>query len=70
MKPCRLNTSDDLLSSIQQKIKWANTMDEVYKKHRKEIDGSVEVVKMTLKVSWMNLLYIFHFTKYSLHCKN
>lgn len=51
MLPCRLDTSDDLLSSIQEKIKWADTMAEVDKKHRKEIEERVEAVKKTFKVS-------------------
>lgn len=61
MKWCRLNTSENLLLSIQEKIKWADTMGELDKKHRKEIEERVEDVKKTLKVSWMNILYIHFF---------
>lgn len=44
----RLTTSDNLLVSIQEKIKWADTMGEMDKKHMKEIDERVEEVKKTL----------------------
>ncbi|RWR85388.1 COP9 signalosome complex subunit 7-like protein isoform X2 [Cinnamomum micranthum f. kanehirae] len=44
-----LNTSENLLLSIQEKIKWADTMGELDKKHRKEIEERVEDVKKTLK---------------------
>ncbi|XP_077235325.1 COP9 signalosome complex subunit 7-like isoform X3 [Tasmannia lanceolata] len=44
-----LNTSDNLLISIQEKIKWADTMSELDKKHRKEIEDKVEDVKKNLK---------------------
>ncbi|XP_058084810.1 COP9 signalosome complex subunit 7 isoform X2 [Magnolia sinica] len=44
-----LTTSDNLLLSIQEKIKWADTMGEADKKHRKEIEDKVDEVKKTLK---------------------
>ena len=47
----RLVTSDDLLVSIQEKIKWADTMSELDKKHGKEVEEKVEEVKKSLKVS-------------------
>lgn len=52
MKP-RLATSDNLLVSIQEKIKWADTMSELDKKHRKDVEDKVEEVKksISLKVS-------------------
>ncbi|KMZ71118.1 COP9 signalosome complex subunit 7 [Zostera marina] len=46
-----LGTSDNLLHTIQEKIKWADTMSEVDKKHRKEIEDKVEDVKKTLKAA-------------------
>lgn len=45
---CRLGTSDNLLLSIQEKIKWADTMNELDKKHRKDIEDKVEEVKKSL----------------------
>ncbi|XP_077235324.1 COP9 signalosome complex subunit 7-like isoform X2 [Tasmannia lanceolata] len=47
-----LNTSDNLLISIQEKIKWADTMSELDKKHRKEIEDKVEDVKKNLKADF------------------
>ncbi|KAK6121616.1 hypothetical protein DH2020_044643 [Rehmannia glutinosa] len=47
---CMLTTSDNLLVSIQEKIKWADNMAEMDKKHRKEIDERVEEVKKTLSL--------------------
>ncbi|KAG6497829.1 hypothetical protein ZIOFF_045735 [Zingiber officinale] len=46
----RLGTSDSLLHMIQEKIKWADTMSEANKIHRKEIVDKVEEVKKSLKV--------------------
>ncbi|CAI0548400.1 unnamed protein product [Linum tenue] len=48
-----LTTSDNLLVSIQEKIKWADTMSEADKKHRKDVEDRVEEVKksLSLKVS-------------------
>ncbi|GAB4844288.1 COP9 signalosome complex subunit 7 [Ancistrocladus abbreviatus] len=43
-----LATSDNLLLSIQEKIKWADTMSELDKKHRKEVEDKVEEVKKSL----------------------
>ncbi|XP_039142302.1 COP9 signalosome complex subunit 7 isoform X1 [Dioscorea cayenensis subsp. rotundata] len=42
-------TSDNLLQTIQEKIKWADAMSEAYKKHRKEIEDRAEDVKKSLK---------------------
>jgi len=50
---CRLGTSDNLLHTIQEKIKWADTMSEENKKHRKEIEEKVEDAKKSFKVSPM-----------------
>ncbi|KAG9159314.1 hypothetical protein Leryth_024483 [Lithospermum erythrorhizon] len=43
-----LTTSDNLLVTIQDKIKWADSMGELNKKHRKEVEERVEDVKKTL----------------------
>ncbi|XP_076958909.1 COP9 signalosome complex subunit 7-like isoform X2 [Bidens hawaiensis] len=45
-----LNTSDNLLITIQEKIKWADTMSELDKKHKKEADERMEEVKKTLSL--------------------
>ncbi|RVW32309.1 COP9 signalosome complex subunit 7 [Vitis vinifera] len=50
MFPGRLGTSDNLLLSIQEKIKWADTMSELDKKHRKEVEERVEEVKKSFSV--------------------
>lgn len=57
----RLGTSDNLLHQIQEKIKWADTMSEVNKKHQKEFEDKVEEAKKSIKVSWINL-------KHQLYC--
>lgn len=44
----RLTTSDNLLISIQEKIKWADSMGEVDKKHKKEVEERVEEAKKLL----------------------
>ncbi|KAF3594536.1 hypothetical protein DY000_02023831 [Brassica cretica] len=43
-----LNTSENLLVSIQDKIKWADNMSEMDKKHRKEAEEGVEELKKSL----------------------
>ncbi|XP_021756400.1 COP9 signalosome complex subunit 7-like isoform X1 [Chenopodium quinoa] len=45
-----LATSDNLLLTIQEKIKWADTMSEVDKKHKKEVEERVEEVKKTVSM--------------------
>lgn len=47
---CRLDTSDNLLVSIQEKIKWADNMSEMDKKHRKEAEEGVEELKKSLSM--------------------
>ncbi|XP_010523099.1 PREDICTED: COP9 signalosome complex subunit 7-like isoform X2 [Tarenaya hassleriana] len=42
------NTSENLLVSIQEKIKWADNMGELDKKRRNEIEERVEEVKKSL----------------------
>ncbi|XP_039008204.1 COP9 signalosome complex subunit 7-like [Hibiscus syriacus] len=43
-----LLTSDNLLISIQEKIKWADNMSEFDKKHLKEVEDRVEEVKKSI----------------------
>ncbi|CAN8310790.1 unnamed protein product [Cochlearia groenlandica] len=45
-----LNTSENLLVSIQDKIKWADNMSELDKKHCKEAEEGVEEVKKSLSM--------------------
>lgn len=46
----RLSTSDNLLVSIQEKIKWGDAMSEIDKKHKKEVEEQAEDVKKTLSL--------------------
>lgn len=46
----RLSTSENLLVSIQEKIKWADAMSEIEKKHRKDVEEKVQEVKSLIKV--------------------
>lgn len=45
-----LGTSDNLLLTIQEKIKWADTMSESDKKHKREVEERLEEVKKTLSL--------------------
>ncbi|XP_038709618.1 COP9 signalosome complex subunit 7-like isoform X3 [Tripterygium wilfordii] len=45
-----LTTSDNLLVSIKEKIKWADNRSELDKKHRKDIEDRVEDVKKSLAI--------------------
>jgi COP9 signalosome complex subunit 7 len=54
----RLETSDSLLNQIQEKIKWADTMSEVNKKHQMEVEDRVEEAKKSIKVSWAIFKYL------------
>ncbi|KAL7238472.1 hypothetical protein ACSBR2_004551 [Camellia fascicularis] len=45
-----LTTSDNLLITIQEKIKWADTMSELDKKHRKEVEERVDEIKKSLSL--------------------
>ncbi|XP_057808333.1 COP9 signalosome complex subunit 7-like isoform X2 [Salvia miltiorrhiza] len=45
-----LCTSENLLVSIQEKIKWGDAMSEIDKKHEKEVEERVEEVKKTLSI--------------------
>lgn len=59
----RLSTSENMLVSIQDKIKWADAMSEIDKKHRKDVEEKVEEVKKSLfKVGWI-YFYIFTFSE-------
>ncbi|KAK6918650.1 hypothetical protein RJ641_017072 [Dillenia turbinata] len=53
----KLQTSGDLLVSIQEKIKWADTMSELDKKHHKEVEDRMEEVKKSLSIKSMCLTY-------------
>lgn len=59
-----------MLQSIQDKIKWADTMSEASRKHKKEVEDRVEEVKKTLKViktnCWNANLFYFYNTIISL----
>ncbi|CAN6566527.1 unnamed protein product [Malus baccata var. baccata] len=45
-----LYTSSNLLISIQEKMKWADTMTEVAKEHKKEVGNRVEEVKTSISI--------------------
>ncbi|KAB2631887.1 COP9 signalosome complex subunit 7-like [Pyrus ussuriensis x Pyrus communis] len=45
-----LDTSSNLLISIQEKMKWADTMTEVAKEHKKEVGNTVEEVKKSISI--------------------
>ncbi|KAH6779704.1 Proteasome component domain protein [Perilla frutescens var. hirtella] len=45
-----LSTSENLLVSIQEKIKWGDNMSEIDKKHSKEVEDRAEEVKKTLSL--------------------
>lgn len=45
-----LTTSDNLFVSIQEKIKWADSMGEVDKKHKKDVEERVEEAKKSLSI--------------------
>ncbi|KAD3068733.1 hypothetical protein E3N88_36613 [Mikania micrantha] len=51
-----LGTSDNLLVTIQDKIKWADTMSELDKKHKKEAEERMEEVKKTLSLKVSSIL--------------
>lgn len=47
----RLGNSDNLLLTIQEKIKWADSMSEVDRRHKKEVEDKAEEMRKTIKVS-------------------
>jgi hypothetical protein len=46
-----LGNSDNLLLTIQEKIKWADSMSEVDRRHKKEVEDKAEEMRKTIKVS-------------------
>ena len=44
-----LTTSDNMLLTIQEKIKWADTMSELNQKHTKELEEKTEEMKSSIK---------------------
>ncbi|KAM7260761.1 hypothetical protein ACFE04_026236 [Oxalis oulophora] len=53
-----LTTSDNLLVSIKEKIKWADNTSEYNKKHRKDIEDKVEDVKKSLTHKYQLMLVL------------
>ncbi|GBG70165.1 hypothetical protein CBR_g6296 [Chara braunii] len=45
-----LQTSETLLLMIQEKIKWADNMSEVYKRHKTEVEAKAEEVRINIRV--------------------
>lgn len=45
-----LNASDNLLINIQEKIKWADKMNDISSKHKKEVEEKAEEMRKTIKV--------------------
>ncbi|GAV82458.1 PCI domain-containing protein [Cephalotus follicularis] len=60
-----LGTSDSLLVSIQEKIKWADTMSELDNKHRKDLEDRVEDVKKSLSLKQADIDFRGHEEIYS-----
>nr|GMD27228.1 COP9 signalosome complex subunit 7-like isoform X3 [Ipomoea batatas] len=60
-----LTTSDNLLVSIQEKIKWADTMSELDKKHKKDMEEKVEDVKKSLSFKSQCTLHLEELQTYS-----
>uniref|UniRef100_A0A7N2KXK5 PCI domain-containing protein n=1 Tax=Quercus lobata TaxID=97700 RepID=A0A7N2KXK5_QUELO len=56
-----LATSDNLLISIQEKIKWADSMSELDKKHRKEVEDRVEDVKKSISLKKASFFWEWDF---------
>ncbi|KAF5768632.1 hypothetical protein HanXRQr2_Chr14g0638631 [Helianthus annuus] len=54
-----LSTSDNLLITIQDKIKWADTMSEMDKKHKKEAGERMEEMKKTISLK-VSCIYFSH----------
>jgi COP9 signalosome complex subunit 7 len=47
----RLDNFDNLLLTIQEKIKWVDSMNEVDQHHKKEVEDKAEEMWKTIKVS-------------------
>lgn len=46
----RLGSSDNLLLTIQEKIKWADSMSEQDRRHKKEVEDKAEEMRKSIKV--------------------
>ncbi|KAH9543938.1 hypothetical protein CY35_13G091800 [Sphagnum magellanicum] len=46
-----LGNSDSLLLTIQEKIKWADSMSELDRRHKKEVEDKAEEIRKTIKKS-------------------
>jgi COP9 signalosome complex subunit 7 len=46
-----LGNSDSLLLTIQEKIKWADSMSELDRRHKKEVEDKAEEIRKTIKVN-------------------
>ncbi|KAL3651130.1 COP9 signalosome complex subunit 7 [Castilleja foliolosa] len=62
-----LSTSESLLVSIQEKIKWADTMNEMDKKHRKEVGERADELKKTLSLKQADVDFRGHDELFSEH---
>lgn len=51
----RLNNTDNLLLAIQDKIKWADSMSDLDRKHKKEVEEKAEELRKSIKVSGVRL---------------
>lgn len=56
---CRLGNTDNLLLAIQDKIKWADSMSDTDRKHKKEVEDKAEELRKSIKVSGVKLLIQF-----------
>ncbi|XP_076909433.1 COP9 signalosome complex subunit 7-like isoform X5 [Bidens hawaiensis] len=56
-----LSTSDNLLITIQDKIKWADTTNELDKKHKKEAEERMEEAKKTLSLKLYLSMHVTYF---------
>lgn len=46
-----LGNSDSLLRTIQEKIKWADSMSELDRRHKKDVEDKAEEIRKTIKVN-------------------
>lgn len=63
----RLGNSDNLLLTIQEKIKWADSMSDQDRRHKKEVEDKAEEIRKTIKVK-PHLRSIAHVKKDILSC--
>jgi hypothetical protein len=47
----RLGNTDNLLLAIQDKIKWADKMSDLDRKHKKDVEDKAEELRKSIKVS-------------------